>query len=570
MLGLSLNSMYKDEVVSEAKAETIAATIVSNNGYIYNESGERYHMGDSEITEKYGSYTDIDSVAKLNNFLSTATVGQVGVLTKNLIYTIGNESAVDFKGVLDGNGFGLEITGTQFTMANSFTAGTTLFGEGAEYRYAGMIVGANSGTIKNIRVTWLSGLNANAEKTGDGVITTPNINQTFVTGLVCGLNRGTIDNIEVNIEGGFAIGKGANDNETDVRGNSAIAGGVCGALYNGTISNCTVNNNGGVLSLADGSKSGTGCKSGASAAGGIVGTIYHSATSTLKSCILTGNGNVRAVFYNSEQNRNNDGFWGFAGGAVGCSLAVILNGSGTNNVKGVQVYTLVDGQIDGLISSWTGTTYHYWKHKDNDRDNFEQLDYAQWGNQSGATPWLGTHKGALFGIVDPTTNATDSYGSLLNIVIAYEYNALDGSTYIDNNDHVKTGAWNEVYSTNAGGMVSVGYDSNSKPRIMAVANGYDATNINNYTTDFQYATPAEGGRIIWTVDYLGYKDIKNDNDEVIGQEKVYYTQLSPTEEAPAEVRYFMSGEAHVYVYSFGEIVNVFLKTTIQQAMLQML
>ena len=84
--------------------------------------------------------------------------------------------------------------------------------------------------------------------------------------------------------------------------------------------------------MADGSTSGTGCKSGASAAGGFVGTIYPSSDSKLKTCILTGNGPVRAISYNDTKNRNNDGFWGFAGGVVGASLTIVLKGS-KNNVN---------------------------------------------------------------------------------------------------------------------------------------------------------------------------------------------------------------------------------------------
>ena len=563
MLGLTLNTLYNNEVSVEAKAETIAATVESKFGSIYNEEGSAYHKSSEQLTAEYGSsYVEINSYATLSSFLNASnSVGTVGVLVNNIDFVLASESSAQFAGTLDGNGYKITITATGITMTNYFQY--NYFKGDVDYCYAGMLVGVNRGRIKNLKIDWNGSLNVNATNSNGGVIKTPNTNRPFVTGIVCGLNAegAVIDNLELNINGAFAVGKGSDSGETDVRGQSAIAGGVCGALYKGTISHCTVNNNGGVLSVADGSTSGLGCKSGSSAAGGFVGTIYPSSDSKLKTCILTGNGPVRAISYNDTKNRNNDGFWGFAGGAVGASLTVVMNGT-VNDVKGVQVYLLQDRQIDGLISSWTGYTEHYWKNQDTkDRDDFNQVDFAQWGNQSGASVWASTHQGALFGIVDPTASASDSYSSLLDVIVTYEFNAVvgaqddTGGKYIDNNSHVTTGAWNEVYSLNNGGSVKVGYDKNSKPRIIASADDYDLEDVDSQTTDKLY-DKVSSGKIIWSSNFMYYADVKDDEGNVIGQEKKYYENLIPTQEVPAEVRYFASGEGHVYEYTFGEIVDV--------------
>ncbi len=515
----AIGNLFNSNVQESANAAVLVSSFESQDGYMYNGntiiseategyelgSDGRYHMTSSKIDSVYSgkTITKISTASALRTFINGAnSATKVGVLTADIEYdmtTLGIvASGATFSGVLDGNAYTVSMTpqvGGSYVENNYATAGS-LFGEATAYHYTGMLMAINQGSIKNLNINWkrnASGaLNPAAQLTNSkGTLRNvssygDNTKNPIVAGVVCGLNNGgTIENCNLTLTGAFAMGQTACDSNTQLRYNTCIAGGICGALYNGTITRCTLNNYGGVLALADGSRNGVGNKTAGAMAGGITGVIRSSTTAKITNCSLTGTGTVTAMCGHNVSNRNNDGCWGQSGG--------ITAGDVYTQNQALAARALQAGQIDGIISAWTGPKSHIWK----TNGNVEIKD--------------------IYGCLIDTLGGGE-LTALKNVVILYDYigNLQSyGSSHValDSEGLILYGNWVEVYAKNSGGNIEVSYDysriSTPTPldtdkviRVEAVADGYNAEGIKTSTADevkYEFSSN-EIGSFIWTLE----------------------------------------------------------------------
>ncbi|MBE5763066.1 MAG: hypothetical protein E7338_02460 [Clostridiales bacterium] len=553
----AIGNLFNSNVQESANAAVLVSSFESQDGYMYNGntiiseategyelgSDGRYHMTTDYIDDNFSSATKISTATELKEFINSPTSSSAhGILVADIEYDMPTlrivASGASFAGTLDGNAYTISMTPQVggSVVGNSYkAASSSLFGEATAYHYTGMLMAINSGTIKNLNINWLrnnaGALNVNAALTSSNG-TLKNVDgysdstkNPIVAGIICGLNNGgTIQNCNLTIEGAFAMGQIACDSNTQLRYNTCIAGGICGALYNGTITRCTLNNNGGVLALADGSRSGGVNKTAGAMAGGITGVIRSSTTAKITNCSLTGTGTVTAMCGHNVSNRNNDGCWGQSGG--------ITAGDVYTQNQALAARALQDGQIDGIISAWTGPKSHIWKTNGNVeiKNIYGCLIYTLGGGELTA---------------------------LKNVVILYDYigNLQSyGSSHValDSEGLILYGNWVEVYAKNSGGNIEVSYDytklgnsDNKIIRVEAVANGYIPEGIDTATADevkYEFTT-GDIGNFIWTLEtcqtYGGTKAQKIETKENIAAH-LYHISASTVDS-------FSS-----LIYTFGE------------------
>ena len=523
---------------------TSGSTVYSAENYTVDENGV-CHVKSGRYSSVYTgiSATEITTAAGLKDFINNSTSASVGVLMANIDYNMVSLGVVAsgkiFQGVLDGNAYKVTITpqpGGSY-IDDNFVGYGELFGESRNYYYTGMLMASNEGTIKNLNIDFVKNptkaMNVNAGLTSSNTTLINRSSYTSgndvptVAGILCGINKsGSITNCNLIITGGFAVGQAARyngvfDSRTQVCYNSCIVGGLCGALSDGTIERCTVTNNGGVLALADGSRDGVGNKTAASAAGGIVGTIKNSATARIVNCSLAGSGPVNAICGHDVSNRNNDGCWGYAGGAVAGNISF-------QNTS-ITVNELANGQISGLISAWTGTRTNIWK--------------------EGGNTDLKTIAGCLFDVVINSK-------SIEKVVILYDYIGYlqaNGSNYrtLDSNQVLTYGSWAEIYPENADGTLSVSYDYSKSGsniiRVEAIAKEYTpSTEFTNATSNEYDQLPSNyKGYFIWSLEK--YVDTWRGDDGAIPA-----NDIKPNNNYGAYLSYISSATSGAYVFIFGE------------------
>ena len=277
------------------------------------------------------SYT-INTPDGLGRLLSA--IGENGIATAHIIlesdvtlpasWPDGDE-AIEFSGILDGNGKTITIGGTrsqglfkEITSNNSRnrsgeTTGTVknlhvqVTGNINADTNAGAVVGDNEGTIENCTVT----VNNNCSISSDY----------GSTGAVAGSNYGTIANCNLTICGSI--------NNTTSAGN---AGGVTG--YNsGTVSDCTVTN--GTVTAESESES----------AGGVVGR--NSSSGIVENCTVI---NVTVKATRIESNA-------FAGGVVGCNIGKVQGTCTATNVNVTATTNDTDyrARAGGVVGHNSGT-----------------------------------------------------------------------------------------------------------------------------------------------------------------------------------------------------------------------
>ena len=466
-----------------ANLEIIDANLASKDGYLYDSTansigkelitsanatagdytttvvnGEtRYHLNSTGYGKLYSSVLAIDTAAKLNGFLrqtSGYTSYAVGILISDIAYDMSGNSPTytpsnaDFTKVLDGNGYTINMTAPNSGTAldNYFntdyryvaTSRTSADGDYTGYRYTGMICAVNRGTIKNLNIIWDGDLATTAGLAGDnGVLQAPaNTNNTEVLGLICGLNYGgTITNCNVTLNCAISMAKNANNSNTGAAYNSAIVGGMVGVLRTGTISRCTLNNNGGVLSTADGSQNGVVAKKALSVAGGITAVIFNDSAARITTCSLTGQGNVIAECGHDKANRNNDGAKGYSGGVT--AGAFIISGAGSWGIEPLNYQ-----QIDGIMSSWQGSSAYRWK-------------------DSASSNYRISNSASLFGYIGEEE-------AVKNVVVLFDFltNSEESGSDLETLDCgnggggqvLSYGTWTEIYPENEDGEVNVSFD----------------------------------------------------------------------------------------------------------------
>ncbi len=558
-MAFAMTSLFEQKLLNTTYADTInVTTFESRDGYMYDSTGKnmisattagedyelvdgKYHMTSAKITSVYGSgATLIASGADLLSFINNATDSSIGVLTASFTYdmpTLGVvASSKEFSGILDGNAYTVTMkprTGGT-TIDDNFVSYGELFGESRNYYYTGMLMGANRGTIKNLNIDWIS--NSNGELSVNASLTSSNttlINRSSystsndcptVAGVICGVNYGgTIENCNLTLTGAFAVGQAARyrntfDSRTQLQYNSCLVGGICGAIYSGTVTRTTLINNGGVLALADGSRDDVGKKTAGAVAGGIAAIIRSGSDAKIINCSIAGEGSVIAMCGHDVTNRNNDGAWGLAGGAVAGDIYVQANSFSNRE--------LAAGQISGLISAWTGARTNIWKED---------------GNIS-----IKNIQGCLFDVIGETT------GAVSQVVMLFDYIGLaqaNGSSYttIDSNEKLAYGTWAEIFAKNGDGSLTVSYDyakdSTKLIRVEAIADGFTATGIESATDDLKHYDMEDGqkGYFIWSLEAC--------TDE---RGEVSSTVIDPQDSYGAYLYYVSPYTEGALIFTFGE------------------
>ena len=462
---------------------------------------------------------------QLKDFLHQGSDGKIGVLTADITYTVSSESDIGrefFKGVLDGNGHTITLNGGSGTGAigsfayvdtddygirNNLEIGDYVDGKGIDgINAAGLLVGANEGTIANLIIDYSSDMalptktNSN-QVVGESLLSSAE-NPEFMTsfGIVSGINFGTIDNVRVNVGGNF-IGRqrsssrnlGSQDKKHNARSieNTAVVGTLTGILARGSISNTHVDIANGkiVAATADnrdvyriwGGIADTSWRNAVAIAGGMVG-FFVGSEGMLQDSYLSGSGNVQAAVYRGENTGLGKGYNAFSGGITGGKFKINdgLRDSASYSMiesAGAQVGGL-GSQIQGIVVSWTGNKL--------DNNNGDDEDY----NEDGMYVVYRNEPGTLI----DTANYS---GGMPAIALTYDYDTLpwvEGSrkTGISNTGDVKD--WTEVYHSGGSADVTVEVkvvDGNF--RIQAATNDFKATDayqpLEN-ATDIYYTTKA--------------------------------------------------------------------------------
>ena len=593
-IAFGLCTTYENKSQQSASAAVIMSSFESVDGYMYGLNNRiistatsgyemvngRYHMTQSGAASTYGvgslttaptsgslstsAVYKISSAAQLRYFLENATsASHRAVLISDIDYNMPNISVTGsgtrFYGELDGNAYTVTITppeaGTDITScavlgsSDSDSAGQ-LFGEAVRFSYYGIFVGINSGSIKNLNIEFEeneeSAMNAGAASTSSGatLISTNAWATPIVGGIVCGLNYGgTITNCHLSINGAFAIGKANNSkNSQVVKNNYSVAGGVCGAIVSGKIERTTVVNNGGILAVSDGDKSLTGTKTAGASAGGIVGIIRSgtgSSAAKIVNCSIAGSGPVVGMCGHDVRRRNNDGAYGFAGGVCAGDIY-------PTSANDPQSRELEEGQINGIISAWTGFRKDIWNTSNSDTRKIKSI------------------YGCLFDYLGEEEAASEAID---NIAILYDYLAWAQShsseyTTLDSHMAIKFGNWVEIFAQNAGGDIKVCYDyanSTSPIRVEAVSEGFNASDIDSHTesSGYQYALGSgTKGKFIWDLTTV-YTEIEKYTEDDVEKERIIYTpksSITVLDSCAANVQYVSADadKAVQFIYTFGE------------------
>lgn len=449
----------------------------------------------------------IDTPEALKSFLgsgaSNGTSGQnaIGVLTADITLEVDGRDDVGtstFYGVLDGNGHTITLSvssqsigeignpvllntdndGIRDNLQGTYT-GTGLNG----ILSAGLLVGANRGTIANIVIDYSS--NMEMPSTSNGNIsnadytlrstTSPAYMSTF--GIVTGANFGTIDNVRVNVGGNFvgrqqesavnaaSSGIGQNRNARSWE-NTVMVGTLAGILVSGTISDTHVDIAAGVTigASADGRiKQGVlpAWRNAVAVSGGMVG-FFIGSNGMLQDSYLSGSGNVRALVCRGERTGAGKGYNAFSGGITGGKFKYSDGQADDGDMISSAGSDIgdINSQIQGIVVSWRGM-----KQDNNNSGDVDATDSfpALYRNEPGT-------------LID-----TANHQSRLAVALTYDYDTLfEGlsgdfaKTGISNTGSVKD--WVEVYSSggDASNRVEVSV-ADGNFRIQAITADYAAS-----------------------------------------------------------------------------------------------
>ena len=367
VVGIVLASPTSPTAVPSGEA---SSSVTTTNAAIGDTGvGEATHLTTEEqVLERWSSEIDgtptvqfIDSAPTLETFLESGGENKIGVLTRDIPYSIEQQSRLgtdDFKGILDGNGYKLTLM-VYFRAGNDLvedakktahidtakegikseievTGGNYTNGVGINGIDAiGLLTGVNRGTIANVTIDYSSNmaLNDNPDQGWDNMLKSKE-NPAYMTafGIVAGANFGDIDNVRINLvdaeyrtsdgttlnfQGKF-VGRQrdshANASGRDSRSieNTAMVGTLAGVHINGAITNTYVDfasEAAEVSALADGWTPGSndysginpkdGWRNAIAIAGGMVGFFIGDGGS-LTNSYLAGGGKVRAYVLNAR------------------------------------------------------------------------------------------------------------------------------------------------------------------------------------------------------------------------------------------------------------------------------
>lgn len=367
VVGIVLASPTSPTAVPSGEA---SSSVTTTNAAIGDTGvGEATHLTTAEeVLERWSSKIDgtptvqfIDSAPTLETFLESGGENKIGVLTRDIPYSIEQQSRLgtdDFKGILDGNGYKLTLM-VYFRAGNDLvkdatatahidtakegikseievTGGNYTNGVGIEGIDAiGLLTGVNRGTIANMTIDYSSNmaLNDNPDQGWDNMLKSKK-SPSYMTafGIVAGANFGDIDNVRINLvkaeyrtsdgttltfQGKF-VGRQrdshANASGRDSRSieNTAMVGTLAGVHINGAITNTYVDfasEAAEVSALADGWTPGSndysginpkdGWRNAIAIAGGMVGFFIGDGGS-LTNSYLAGGGKVRAYVLNAR------------------------------------------------------------------------------------------------------------------------------------------------------------------------------------------------------------------------------------------------------------------------------
>lgn len=367
VVGIVLASPTSPTAVPSGEA---SSSVTTTNAAIGDTGvGEATHIANDDteaVIERWSSKIDgtptvqfIDSAPTLETFLESGGENKIGVLTRDISYSIEQQSRLgtdDFKGILDGNGYDLTVQ-VYFRAGNDLVEDakktahidTTADGDGIKSdievtggNYTngvgingidaiGLLTGVNRGTIANMTIDYSSNmaLNDNPDQGWDNMLKSKK-SPSYMTafGIVAGANFGDIDNVRINLvdaeyrtsdgttlnfQGKF-VGR-QRDSQVNASGrnsrsieNTVMVGTLAGVHINGSITNTYVDfasEAAEVSALADGwtGNSGLNPKDGwrnaIAIAGGMVG-FFIGDSGSLTNSYLAGGGKVRAYVLNAR------------------------------------------------------------------------------------------------------------------------------------------------------------------------------------------------------------------------------------------------------------------------------
>lgn len=363
VVGIVLASPTSPTAVPSGEA---SSSVTTTNAAIGDTGvGEATHLTtEQEVLERWSSKVTgdatvqfIDSAPTLETFLESGGENKIGVLTRDISYSIEQQSRLgtdDFKGILDGNGYKLTLmvyfrAGNDLVEDAKKTAHIDTAEEGIKSEIEvtgghytdgvgingidaiGLLTGVNRGTIANMTIDYSSNmaLNDNPDQGWDNMLKSKK-NPAYMTafGIVAGANFGDIDNVRINLvdaeyrtsdgttlnfQGKF-VGRqrdsqvNASDRNSRSIENTVMVGTLAGVHINGSITNTYVDfasEAAEVSALADGwtGNSGLNPKDGwrnaIAIAGGMVGFFIGDGGS-LTNSYLAGGGKVRAYVLNAR------------------------------------------------------------------------------------------------------------------------------------------------------------------------------------------------------------------------------------------------------------------------------
>ena len=363
VVGIVLASPTSPTAVPSGEA---SSSVTTTNAAIGDTGvGEATHLTTEEqVLERWSSKVTgdatvqfIDSAPTLETFLESGGENKIGVLTRDISYSIEQQSRLgtdDFKGILDGNGYKLTLmvyfrAGNDLVEDAKKTAHIDTAEEGIKSEIEvtgghytdgvgingidaiGLLTGVNRGTIANMTIDYSSNmaLNDNPDQGWDNMLKSKK-NPAYMTafGIVAGANFGDIDNVRINLvdaeyrtsdgtalnfQGKF-VGR-QRDSQVNASGrnsrsieNTLMVGTLAGVHINGSITNTYVDfasEAAEVSALADGwtGNSGLNPKDGwrnaIAIAGGMVG-FFIGDSGSLTNSYLAGGGKVRAYVLNAR------------------------------------------------------------------------------------------------------------------------------------------------------------------------------------------------------------------------------------------------------------------------------
>ena len=498
---------------------------------------ERWNMPDAPVTW-------ISNESDLTSYLHSGSTGDygsgtIGVLTQDIVLNTNSQSKLGvntFRGVLDGNGYTLSLNVTtsddQIGAISSYAyldANNDSLRENIEWteevyngyglegiNAVGLLVGANRGTIANLKIDYTSdmavpSLNNDTEVVGNNVLlsaSSPQYGTAF--GIVSGANFGTISNVRVNVNDNFvgrqqASGNRANNRDSNPYVNMSIVGVLTGMFVSGSISDTYVDLAAQtyVAAAVDnikysyqfGDVNNHKWRNGMAITGGMVGYFVGSA-GVLSDSYLTGSGTVQSVVFRGDEQGAGKGYNAFSGGITGGKFKF---GNGFTNDDGKDMISSagntvggIGNQIQGIVVSWKG-------HK-LDNNNSNDVDYCD---------NMAVIERDEFGTLIDTANYN---GGMPAIALTYDYDSLGFSS-----SHAKTGIsntgdvtqWVEAYSLSDSDDISVEIKAvDGSFRIEAITNDYQASSDyqampsikENASTSFYYTVGANyTGKYIWSM-----------------------------------------------------------------------